>query len=112
MTFQAFIQINEARIEAPHPYDQVFMLIRVKQGVLQRAFVIDGDADHRQTGFTAALHHLPDQFGVHRNKALYTGSNGEQGFFDLGVDMARQTFSGLEGDYTMSVAIALPGVGE
>ena len=25
--------------------------------------------------------------------------------------MARQTFSGLEGDYTMSVAIALPGVG-
>ena len=45
------------------------------------------------------------------NKALYTGSNGEQGFFDLGVDMARQTFSGLEGDYTMSVAIALPGVG-
>ncbi len=45
------------------------------------------------------------------NKALYTGSNGGQGFFDLGVDMARQTFSGLEGDYTMSVAIALPGVG-
>ena len=69
MTFQAFIQINEARIEAPHPYDQVFMLIRVKQGVLQHAFVIDGDADHRQTGFTAALHHLPDQFGVHRTKA-------------------------------------------
>ena len=45
------------------------------------------------------------------NKALYTGSNGEQGFFDLGVDMARQTFSGLDADYTMSVGIALPGVG-
>lgn len=29
MTLQAFIQINEARIEAPHPYDQVLMLFGV-----------------------------------------------------------------------------------
>lgn len=45
------------------------------------------------------------------NKALYTGSNEEQGYFDLGADMARRTFSGLSGDYTVSVDIALPGVG-
>ena len=45
------------------------------------------------------------------NHALYTGAVGEQGFFDLGVDMARRTLAGLDADYTMSVDIALPGVG-
>ena len=45
------------------------------------------------------------------NKALYTGTANGNGFFDLGVDMARQTLSALDADYTMSVDIALHGIG-
>ncbi|MCD8318805.1 MAG: carbohydrate binding domain-containing protein [Paraprevotella sp.] len=46
------------------------------------------------------------------NKALYTGSKQGQGFFDFGADMARASLSGLTGDYTLSVDIALSGVGQ
>lgn len=45
------------------------------------------------------------------NKALYTGTDTGNGFFDLGVDMARQTLSGLGADYSMSVDIVLHGTG-
>ena len=45
------------------------------------------------------------------NKVLYTGDAGEEGYLDLGADMARQALAGLDGDYTLSIDMAFPGTG-
>jgi len=46
------------------------------------------------------------------NKALYTGANADNGYMDLGTDMAKQTLAKLTGDYTISVDLALPSIGQ
>lgn len=46
------------------------------------------------------------------NKALYTGKTSEQGYLDLGTTMAKQQLSKLSGDYSISVDVALPVVGQ
>lgn len=45
------------------------------------------------------------------NGALYTGPSDEGGWLDLGASMARQALASIAGDYTVSVDIALPKVG-
>ncbi len=45
------------------------------------------------------------------NKALYTGSVGNAGWLDLGVTMAGTTLAGLDADYTISIDMALSGIG-
>ena len=45
------------------------------------------------------------------NHALYTGADAKGGYLDMGADMARATLGAIEGDYSVSVDIALAGVG-
>ena len=45
------------------------------------------------------------------NHALYTGADAKGGYLDMEADMARATLGAIEGDYSVSVDIALAGVG-
>ena len=45
------------------------------------------------------------------NHALYTGADAKGGYLDMGADMARATLGAIEEDYSVSVDIALAGVG-
>ena len=45
------------------------------------------------------------------NHTLYTGADAKGGYLDMGADMARATFGAIEEDYSVSVDIALAGVG-
>lgn len=46
------------------------------------------------------------------NKAVYTGASGQDGYVDLGAQMANEVLAQLTGDYTISVDLALRGVGQ
>lgn len=46
------------------------------------------------------------------NKAVYTGACGQDGYVDLGTQMANEVFAQLTGDYTISVDLALRSVGQ
>lgn len=45
------------------------------------------------------------------NKALYTGMSGQNGWMDMGAEMARETAAKLTGNYTITTDILLTGVG-
>ena len=45
------------------------------------------------------------------NHTLYTGADAKGGYLDMGADMARATLGAIEEDYSVSVDIALAGVG-
>jgi len=46
------------------------------------------------------------------NKAVYTGASGQDCYVDLGAQMAREVLAQLTGDYTISLDLALRGVGQ
>lgn len=67
-------------------------------------------ADDKGT-FTGELHDASIVTMDDGNHALYIGNNSQSGYMDLGVDVAKNVLAQLTGDYTVSIDMQFPGIG-